>query len=314
MVRVGILGTSGYSGAELLRLLARHGGVEVFALDRDGDAAQAVRRHALDLVFLATPHEASLETAPAALGAGARVVDLSGAFRLKDAAAYDRWYGLSHPAPELLEQAVYGLPELNRAAVPKARLVANPGCYPTAVILGLYPLVCHGAADLQAGLICDAKSGVSGAGHKPAAGTHFCAVDGNFKAYAVLQHRHVPEMVQALGVPLEDFCFTAHLLPVRRGILATLYVKLARPFTLEELRGLYRRAYAQERFVRLCGQPPDLHAVEHTNFCDLHLTLDAGGRRAVIVSVLDNLVKGAAGQALQNMNLMLGFEESRGLQ
>ncbi len=314
--RVGVLGVSGYSGAELLRLLGRHGGVEAVALERDGAGsavAEAVRRERLNLVFLATPHEVSLEAVPAILEAGARVVDLSGAFRLKDSGAYDRWYGMTHTAPALLEEAVYGLPELNRKAIPQARLVANPGCYPTAVILGLYPLVCGGVVDVEAGLICDAKSGVTGAGHKPAPGTHFCAVQENFRAYAVLRHRHVPEMIQALQVPLEDFCFTAQLLPVRRGILATLYVKLKRASRREELLALYESRYEGERFVRLCGQPPDLDAVERTNFCDLHVTLDETGRRAVVVSAIDNLVKGAAGQAIQNMNLMLGFEEEKGL-
>lgn len=315
--RVGLLGATGYSGAELLDRLTRHEGVEVVSLERnqagDTELGEAVKRHSLQLVFLATPHEVSLRAVPPVLAAGARVVDLSGAFRLKDAAAYGRWYAMPHSAPELLPQAVYGLPELGRGPIAGARLVANPGCYPTAIILGLFPLICRGWVDLTAGIICDAKSGVSGAGHKPSAGTHFSAVQENFRAYGILEHRHVPEMVQALGVPLADFCFTAHLLPVHRGILATLYVKLARSSTKEELLAFYQERYPQGGFVRLPEKAPDLRAVQRTNFCDLHITLDESGRRAVIVSAIDNLVKGAAGQALQNMNLMLGFEESRGL-
>lgn len=311
--RAGVLGVSGYSGRELLGLLERHGGVQAVPLDRDGQAGDAVREHRLDLLFLATPHEASLEAAPAALQAGARVVDLSGAFRLKDASAYDRWYQFTHSSAALLAEAVYGLPEWNRAAIPGARLVANPGCYPTSVILGLKPLLCEGLIDVEAGLICDSKSGVSGAGHKPATGTHFCAVQENFRAYGILEHRHVPEMVQALEVPLEHFCFTAHLLPVIRGILSTLYVKLTRPCSRDELLAVYRQRYPEDGFVRLREQAPDLHGVQRTNFCDLHVTMESGGRRAVIVSAIDNLVKGAAGQAVQNMNLMLGLPEDSGL-
>jgi N-acetyl-gamma-glutamyl-phosphate reductase len=311
--RAGVLGVSGYSGRELLALLERHGGVETVALDRDGGAAEAVRQHRLNVLFLCTPHEASLEAAPAALQAGARVVDLSGAFRLKDPAAYQRWYKFTHHAPELLAEAVYGLPEWNRAAVPAARLVANPGCYPTSVILGLKPLLCEGLVDVEAGLVCDSKSGVSGAGHKPSPATHFCAVQENFRAYGILEHRHVPEMVQALEVPLEHFCFTAHLLPVVRGILSTLYVKLTRACSRDELLEVYLRRYPQGGFVRFTAHAPDLHGVQRTNYCDLHITMESSGRRAVIVSAIDNLVKGAAGAAVQCFNLMSGFPEEEGL-
>jgi N-acetyl-gamma-glutamyl-phosphate reductase len=312
-VRAGVLGVSGYSGRETLALLARHGGVEAVALDRETGAGEAVREHRLDVVFLATPHEASLVSAPAALAAGARVIDLSGAFRLKDPADYDRWYRMKHAAPELLGEAVYGMPEWNREAIPSARLVANPGCYPTSVVLGLYPLICRGLVDQGAGIICDSKSGVSGAGYKPSAGTHFCAVQENFRAYGILEHRHVPEMVQALGVPLGDFCFTAHLLPVDRGILSTMYVKLKGPCSRAELLAAYRERYANGGFVRLRDTAPELRDVQRTNFCDVFLTVQEDGRRAVIVSAIDNLVKGAAGQAVQNMNLMFGFPEAQGL-
>ena len=314
MSNVAILGVSGYSGQELMSLLAWHGGVRPVALENTTEMGAAVRQHGLVLVFLATPHEVSLEAAPQALGAGAKVVDLSGAFRLKDARIFADWYGMEHPAPELLAEAVYGLTELNGEAVPGARLVANPGCYPTAVICGLHPLVCCGALDTSAGVICDAKSGVSGAGHRPSAATHFVEVSENFKAYAVLRHRHVPEMVQALGVTPDDFFFTAHLLPVTRGILSTMYVKLRRPWTRQELLALYRGRYPEGGFIRVRDQgTPNLHDVRGTNFCDLYLTLDERGTRAVIVSCIDNLGKGAAGQAVQNMNLMLGFDPSRGL-
>lgn len=297
-----------------MKLLARHGGVRPVALEKETGAGEAVRRHSLALVFLATPHEVSLEAAPAALEAGAKVVDLSGAFRLKDAAAFARCYGMEHTAPELLAEAVYGLTELNGPAVRGARLVANPGCYPTSVICGLHPLVCADALDGSAGIICDAKSGVSGAGHRPAAGTHFVEVNENFKAYAVLRHRHVPEMLQALGVPPGDFFFTAHLLPVTRGILSTMYGKLRRPWTRDELLALYRACYDEGGFIRVRENgAPNLRDVSGTNFCDIYLALDETGTRAVVISCIDNLVKGAAGQALQNMNLMLGFEPSQGL-
>ncbi len=314
MYNAGVLGVSGYSGQELLRLLRTHGAVRAVALDRDGEAGEAVRRHSLDVVFLATPHEVSLEAAPAAIAAGAKVVDLSGAYRLKDLASFRQWYGMEHTSPQLLEEAVYGLTELNAEAVRKARLVANPGCYPTSVICGLHPLVCANAMDTTAGIICDSKSGVSGAGHKPSANTNFIEVNENFKAYAVLKHRHAPEMVQALGVPAGDFFFTAHLLPVSRGILSTIYVKLSRPWSREDLLALYRERYPEGGFIRVRESGvPNLHDVQYTNYCDLYLTLDASGTRAVVVSCIDNLVKGAAGQAIQNMNLMLGFEHEKGL-
>lgn len=314
MRNAGVLGVSGYSGRELMSLLARHRGVRAVALEREAELGDAVRRHELDVVFLATPHEVSLEGAPAALAAGAKVVDLSGAFRLKDPALFARWYGMEHTAPELLGEAVYGLTELNGEAVRSARLVANPGCYPTSVICALHPLACADAIDLETGVIADSKSGVSGAGHRPTAATHFVEVNENFKAYAVLRHRHAPEMAQALGLPLERFFFTAHLLPVIRGILSTIYVKLKRPWTREELAALYRQTFPEGGFIRVREDgPPALRDVNHTNRCDLHFTLDETGTRAVIVSCIDNLVKGAAGQAVQNMNLMLGFEETEAL-
>ncbi len=285
-----------------------------WAIEKEATIGGVVRAESLALVFLATPHEVSLEAAPAALEAGARVIDLSGAFRLKEPGAFEHWYAMPHTAPQLLAEAVYGLPELNGDAVRAARLVANPGCYPTSVICGLYPLICAGAADPAAGIICDSKSGVSGAGHRPSANTHFVEVNQNFKAYAVLRHRHVPEMVQTLGLSLADFFFTAHLLPVTRGILSTMYVKLRKPWTREELLALYRGRYPEGGFIRVRESgAPNLHDVQYTNYCDIYLTLDESGTRAVVISCIDNLVKGAAGQAIQNMNLMLDYEPKQGL-
>jgi N-acetyl-gamma-glutamyl-phosphate reductase len=318
--KAGIVGVSGYSGRELLRLLERHGGIEPLVIPRERETeeiAGMVKEHRLDVVFLATPHEVSMEVAPVAIRAGAKVVDLSGAFRLKDAAVFERAYKMPHTAPDQLKWAVYGMPELDRSGIPGAFLVANPGCYPTSVILALMPMLRAGLADTSAGIICDCKSGVSGAGHKPSEKTHFCAVQENFSAYGILEHRHVPEMIQALGVPPEDFCFTAHLLPVERGILSTIYVRLSRPqepeATLEAIRELYRKTYPAGGFVRVRDEAPNLHDVRHSNYCDVYVTLSADGRRAVLVSAIDNLVKGAAGQAVQNMNLMLGFPEGQGL-
>jgi N-acetyl-gamma-glutamyl-phosphate reductase len=314
--KAGIVGVSGYSGRELLRLLERHGGIEPMVIPREHETeeiAGMVKEHRLDVVFLATPHEVSMDVAPVAIRAGAKVVDLSGAFRLKDQAVFERAYKMPHTAPDQLPWAVYGMPELDRSGIPGAFLVANPGCYPTSVILALAPLLRAGWADVSAGIICDCKSGVSGAGHKPTAKTHFCSVQENFSAYGILEHRHVPEMIQALNVPAGDFCFTAHLLPVERGILSTMYVRLVGPEPLAALRALYNKAYPAGGFVRVRDEAPDLHDVRHTNYCDVYITLSADGRRAVLVSAIDNLVKGAAGQAVQNMNLMLGFPEGQGL-
>ncbi len=315
--KAGIVGVSGYSGRELLGLLESHGGVDPMVIPREHDAeatAAMVKEHHFDVVFLATPHEVSMDVAPAAIQAGAKVVDLSGAFRIKDRAVFEAAYKMPHTAPDQLAWAVYGMPELDRAAIPGAFLVANPGCYPTSVILALAPLIRAGLVDEGAGIICDSASGVSGAGHKPTAKTHFCAVQENFSAYGIWDHRHAPEMTHTLGLAAENFCFTPHLLPVERGILSTIYVRLTRAEPLELLLANYLAAYPSGGFVRLRDEAPDLHDVRHTNNCDIFIKLSSDGRRAVIVSAIDNLVKGAAGQAVQNMNLMLGFPEAQGLQ
>jgi N-acetyl-gamma-glutamyl-phosphate reductase len=339
-LRVGVVGYTGYSGAELARLLERHPAVEVLLLDHRraensaadsrpvalGPAkpqpiphapweANAVAENKLDAVFTATPPEVSLDLIPEILAQGARAIDLSGAFRLPDAAQYRRWYGAAHSQPELLTQAVYGLPELYRDAIRTACLVANPGCYPTAAICALWPLLRQNLVDREAGIICDAKSGVSGAGKALSPKTHFVQVSENFSAYAILKHRHVPEVTNSLGLEESEFAFTAHLLPIQRGILATHYVRLKKPATLEQVYEIYREAYQKARFIRLypSGVQPQLATVNGTNYCDIHCTLGADGLRLVVVSCIDNLVKGAAGQAVQNLNVMFGLDEAAGL-
>src|SRR5208337_2280656 len=221
----------------------------------------------------------------------------------------------NHTAPGLLPEAIYGLPEMCRKQIAGARLVANPGCYPTAANLALQPLIAAGAIDRKCGIVCDAKSGVSGAGRKPSLGTSFCEVTENFSAYSVLNHRHVPEILMVSGIEERELSFTAQLLPIERGILETIYFRVAGVGSAQQLLEIYQQRYQGERFVRLYrpGVFPDVRGVEHTNFCDIGLTLDPGTGRAVVVSAIDNLVKGAAGQAVQNMNLMLGFDEAEGL-
>jgi N-acetyl-gamma-glutamyl-phosphate reductase len=330
---IGVAGFTGYSGVELVRLLQAHPHAEPVLLQHrqdQGDRPQplhqpqprripctpdAVRAQGLAVVFLATPPAVSMELAPAMLDAGAKVIDLSGAFRLRDAATYSRWYKEEHTAPALLAEAVYGLPEFCRERIPGTRLIANPGCFPTAANLAIQPLIAAGAIDRAAGIICDAKSGVSGAGRKASLNTSFCEVTENFSIYSVLDHRHVPEVLMVSGLDEPEFCFTAHLLPIDRGILETIYVRTRNIKTGEQLLDIYRRQYQSEKFVRLypLGSLPDVVAVNRTNFCDIGLKFDAASGRAIIVSAIDNLVKGAAGQAIQNMNLMLGCEETAGL-
>jgi N-acetyl-gamma-glutamyl-phosphate reductase len=333
MQRVGIVGYRGYSGAELLLLLDRHAHVEPVLMDHREDpggtpairrakplaripcTGEAVHQEGLAVVFMATPADVSMELAPVMLAAGARVVDLSGAFRLRTPETYAAWYKEPHTQPELLAEAVYGLPEFCRDLVPAARLVSNPGCYPTAANLALRPLVRAGAVDLASGIVCDAKSGVSGAGRKPSLKTSFCEVTENFSAYSILHHRHVPEVLQICGLEEREFSFTAQLLPLHRGILETIYFRAPSVASAEDLLAIYEHQYAAEPFVRLYNprHMPDLRGVAHTNFCDIGVAFDAPTKRAVVVSAIDNLVKGAAGQAIQNMNLMLGYPETEGL-
>jgi N-acetyl-gamma-glutamyl-phosphate reductase len=254
-----------------------------------------------------------MELAGGYVAAGAVVVDLSGAFRLGTAENYQRWYKEEHTQPELLAGAVYSIPELHRERVPGQRLISNPGCYPTAASLALAPLV--DVIDRQAGVVCDAKSGVSGAGRKPSLTTHFCEVTENFSAYSILYHRHVAEVLQNTGLREAEFSFTAQLLPVHRGILETIYFRASEVKSAAELAGMYETRYAGEPFVRVHepGKVPDLTAVARTNYCDIGVVFDGRTKRGVVVAAIDNLVKGAAGQAMQNMNLALGFAETQGL-
>jgi N-acetyl-gamma-glutamyl-phosphate reductase len=339
-LRVAVAGATGYAGRELLRLLARHPSARVTRLMSSGRhekkgfpiehshpqlrgkfdvpceplSLEGLVASEVDVVFLATPHETALELAPLLLDRNVRVVDLSGAFRLKDAAAYPRWYGFEHHAPAALREAVYGLTELNAAEVRQARLVANPGCYATSVILGLAPVLKQGWADPSAGIISDSKSGASGAGRAPSDKLHFVELNENCRAYGLFNHRHVPEMLQALRLAEKDFIFTPHLLPITRGILSTIYVRLAKPRSAEEVEALYRDFYSKAPLVRVLGAAlPEIQSAAHTNYTDIGFALDSGGERLIIVSALDNLGKGAAGQAVQNMNLMFGFEEATAL-
>jgi N-acetyl-gamma-glutamyl-phosphate reductase len=339
---IAVVGVTGYTGFELARLLLRHPHVArpVFYLRDPGNGStpkclsqvfpqlrgwgeapcrvfspEAVARSGAQVAFLSTPHEASLQTAPGLLQAGMRVVDLSGAFRFRDAATFTGWYQLPAPDGQALRSAVYGIPELYGDALPQAQLVANPGCYATSVILGLKPLVAAGWLARGRGIVCDCKSGASGAGKEPRREMHFVEVDENFRAYGLFTHRHTPEVAEHLGLELRDLMFSTHLLPVARGILSTLYVWLAEPRSAADVEALFRQFYAGRPMVRIwpAGSLPELQHVANSNFCDIGFALDAAGERLVVVSCLDNLGKGAAGQAVQNLNLMLGCPESVGL-
>lgn len=332
--KVGIVGFRGYSGAELVRLLERHPHAEPLLLEHRKDSErrpqpiggkqqprtapctpEVVKSEGLALAFLATPADVSMELAPQMLDAGAKVIDLSGAFRLRDRATFSRWYKEDHTAAELLNEAVYGLPEFCRERIAGAHLIANPGCYPTAANLAIQPLIARSVVDRAAGIVCDAKSGVSGAGRKPSLKTSFCEVTDNFSAYSVLEHRHVPEILMVSGIEEAELSFTAQLIPIDRGILATIYFRARNVASAQEVLDIYRLRYRNEKFIRLypLGDMPDIRGVDRTNFCDIGLKFDPASGRAVVISAIDNLVKGAAGQAIQNMNLALGWEETEGL-
>ena len=336
MIKVGIIGGTGYTGVELLRLLAQHPQVQLNVITSRGEAGKKVsdlfpslRGHvdvafgepdakalaACDVVFAATPNGVAMTHARALLDAGVKLIDLAADFRLKDPALWEQWYGMPHACPELLAEAVYGLPEVNRAQIKKARLIANPGCYPTAVQLGFLPLVEQGLVDIQH-LIADAKSGVSGAGRKAEVHTLFAEAADNFKAYGVAGHRHLPEIRQGLesaaGKPV-GLTFVPHLAPMIRGIHATLYARVND--TSVDLQKLFEQRYAHEPFVDVLppGSHPDTRSVRAANTCRIALHRPQGGDTVVILSVIDNLVKGAAGQAVQNMNLISGLPEATGL-
>ena len=342
-LRTAVLGATGYAGCELVRLLLRHPKADaplLLAREGEGPAGRlddhypalkgqvplplepfswdALAKQQVKLIFLATPHELSRALAPEALDRGLRVVDLSGAWRLKDP-RNRAVYALTDKDPAQAArwdaEAVYGLPELHRKDIKNAKLVANPGCYATSVILGLAPLARAGLIDRSAGVVCDSKSGVSGAGKKPTSKTHFVEVAGNFSAYSVFGHRHTGEILEQTGLGADELTFTPHLLPIPRGILSTLHVRLQRPVTTEQIDRLFREAYDGEGFERLfgAGSLPQIQHSLYSNHCDLGFELAPGGRRLIVVSCLDNLMKGAAGQAVQNMNVMCGFAEDEGL-
>ncbi len=324
--RVAVAGATGYTGQELLRILARHPAVTVTAATSSGataarklpalahiwkgeitplDAASLPRE--ADVVFLALPDKAAAELAPMLVDAGVKVIDLSGAFRLKDEAQRARWYPETHELPRGL---AYGLTELERASVASAQMVANPGCYPTATLLALRPLVEAGLIVPGADIVVDAKSGVSGAGKTPSERTHFSEVHGSIAAYGVFGHRHGAEIEQGAGCTVN---FVPHLMPFDRGILSTIYVRVTPGTTEDTLASVYERTYGGEPFIRLVGAAlPEIKHVAHTNFCDVGWRVDPSGR-AVLVSVIDNLLKGASGQAVQNMNVMLGLDQATGL-
>ena len=338
MVKAAVYGASGYTGQELMRLLLRHPEVEITAITSrqykglplakvfpgfQGLTNLTFSEYSpqevaglCDVVFLALPHSVSMQAAPVFHASGKKVIDLSADFRIRDVKTYEKWYG-KHASPDLLSQAVYGLPELYRAAIAASDFIANPGCYPTSVILGLAPLMKGNCIDLNS-IIADSKSGASGAGREAQVGTLFCEVEEGFKAYNVGRHRHTPEMEQELtrlaGTAI-TISFTPHLLPVNRGILSTIYAGLAKKSTTSDLLQLYGDFYGHEKFVSLCpeGVFPNLSSVRGTNYCHIGLTVDERTQRVIVISAIDNLVKGAAGQAIQNMNIMCGFAEDAGL-
>ena len=336
MLKCGIVGGTGYTGVELLRLLARHPHVAISLVTSRSEAGRPVaelfpnlRGHLdlhfeqpdparladCDLVFFATPNGTAMEEVPALLEAGVKVIDLAADFRLKDPAVWEQWYGMPHACPELLAEAVYGLPELNRDAIAGARLVANPGCYPTATTLGLLPLLKERLIDLDR-IVADAKSGVSGAGRKAAVGSLLAEAGESFKAYAVPGHRHWPEIGQILsgftGAPV-GLDFVPHLLPMIRGIHVTLYGYLTSD--CDTLQAIYEDFYRDEPFVDVlpAGSHPETRSCKGANVCRIAVHRPRNGGTVIVLSVIDNLVKGAAGQAVQNMNLMAGFDEAAGL-
>jgi len=335
MIKVGIVGGTGYTGVELLRLLAQHPQVEIAAITSRGEAGTPVADYfpslrgkvglkfcdpaqasleGCDLVFFATPNGIAMQQAAALLAAGVRVIDLAADFRIADVAVWEKWYGMSHASPHLLADAVYGLPEINRERIRCAQLVANPGCYPTAVQLGFWPLIEAGCVDIGH-LIADCKSGVSGAGRKAETQILFAEASDNFKAYAVAGHRHWPEIRQGLGRAAGGdvgLTFVPHLTPMIRGIHATLYARVTQE---RDFQDLFEKRYAGEAFVDVmpAGSHPDTRSVRAANICRIAVHRPQGGDMLVVLSVIDNLTKGAAGQAVQNMNLMFGFDECSGL-
>lgn len=336
MIKVGIVGGTGYTGVELLRLLAQHPNVRLETITSRKEAGMGVSDmfpnlrgridlkfedpagaplHQCDVVFFATPNGVAMQQARALVDAGVRVIDLAADFRIKDVPLWEKWYGMQHACPELVEEAVYALPEINRGEIREARVIANPGCYPTAVQLGFLPLIEAGVIQLE-GLVADCKSGVSGAGRKAEVHTLFSEAADNFKAYGVHGHRHLPEIVQGLSRcagKAVDLTFVPHLTPLIRGIHATLYARLSKDV---DIQALYEQHYANEYFVDVlpAGSHPETRSVRSANFCRVAVHRPQGKDTVVILSVIDNLVKGAAGQAVQNMNILFSLAETEGLQ
>jgi N-acetyl-gamma-glutamyl-phosphate reductase len=339
-IKVGIVGGTGYTGVELLRLLALHPQVELTAITSRGDAGLPVddmfpslrglvnlafsdpataNLSACDVVFFATPHGVAMAQTPTLLAAGVKVIDLAADFRLQDVAVFEHWYKMPHSCADILKDAVYGIPELNRAQVKNAKVIGNPGCYPTTVLLGLAPLIENNFIDFSAPIIADAKSGVSGAGRKAEVATLFAEASDNMKAYGVAGHRHHPEILAQLTAMAKqkiDFIFTPHLVPMIRGMLSTIYVKLSAAGLQANIHAVFEARYQSEQFVDVlpAGTMPETRSVRGSNHLRIALHKQADSDYLTIVVVQDNLVKGAAGQAVQNMNIMFGFAENAGLQ
>jgi N-acetyl-gamma-glutamyl-phosphate reductase len=338
MIKAAILGASGYTGQELTRILSGHPEVKLVAVTSRRFEGQPVAEvfpslqgltslkyqnvtpaqicKLCDVIFLALPHGVSMEIAPEFIKTGKIVIDLSADYRLRDVKIYENWYG-KHTGAKYIKDAVYGIPELYRQKVKKTKFIANPGCYPTSIILGLAPVLKKKLVDVST-IIADSASGVSGAGREPLIGSLFCEVDGGFKAYKVGKHRHLPEIEQelnALAGKKFPISFTPHLLPAKRGILSTIYAKLKKDISLSELHSLYCAFYAKDQFVRICPENiyPNISSVCGSNYCDIGLAVDPRTKRVIIMAAIDNLIKGAAGQAVQNMNIICGFEEDAGL-
>lgn len=336
-VKAGIVNVTGYAGVELARILSRHPAVELISVSGRSAAGKKVGEifphladidlvitseiAAVDIAFLALPHKESAEEAVRQLNRGARVIDLSADFRLRDASLYPEWYGFTHPAPGLLQEAVYGLPELYRRSIAAARLVANPGCYPTSILLALAPALKAGIIGTH--IIADSKSGISGSGRSLSLSSHYVEANEDVAAYALEGHRHLPEIQQEVARLMPGsspvLTFVPHLIPMTRGILSTIYAPLSGKLkasreNMAELRQIYKTFYQNEPFVRISDVPPHTGHTCGSNMCLIYPSIDWRAGRMVVVSVLDNLVKGAAGQAVQNMNLMLGLDERTGLE
>lgn len=339
MIKVGIIGASGYTGSELIRILAQHPQAEITAITSrthegkrleevfpgfagwDGpvfsgsDSPESVQ--GCNMVFLAVPHGVAMKLTPALLAANQKVIDLGSDFRFRDPATFETWYKHQHSEPELSKQAVYGLPELHRKEIRDAKVVGNPGCYPTSAILGIYPALKENLID-PAQIIIDSKSGISGAGRKAEISNLYPEMFANFKAYTVTGHRHTPEMEQELSLIANReiiVSFTPHLLPISRGILSTIHLKLSKRATSADVEGIYQAAYQCEPFVKVLREPvlPEIKAVAGTNYCHIAVRVDERTQQLIIVSIIDNMIKGASGQAVQNMNLMFDLPEAMGL-